>query len=365
MATILIEKLGEDQVSVKFEYQSEIVAKIRTIKGLSWNIKDKYWIAPNDEKIIEQIFQTLNNECIFIDKTLCRSNIRSRKDNFEPFLVMKELVRELTIKGYSIKTRKAYEGVVCRFLDYFRKSPLELEETDIKNYILYLINDLGLSHEYIDQTISALKFLYQTVFHKPNIIYNIPRPKRARKLPEVLDQTEVVDIFKRVTNLKHRTILVLVYSAGLRVSEVIRLKPSDIDYQRKLIYIRQGKGEKDRSTLLSNIAVEFLRAYIKEYHPDIWLFPGIKPDQHIVERTAEKIFEKAFEKTDIKKNASIHTLRHSFATHLLEGGTDLRYIQELLGHSSSKTTEIYTHVSKRSIASIESPLDRLVKDFTT
>lgn len=176
---------------------------------------------------------------------------------------------------------------------------------------------------------------------------------------------KLATIFKGVTNLKHRTILILIYSAGLRVSEVVRLKLNDIDYERKLIHLHKAKGKKDRFTILSQIAEKFIKAYIKEYKPDYWLFPGAKPGKHLVERTAQHIFEKSLEKTAIIKKVSVHTLRHSFATHLLEGGTDLRYIQELLGHSSSKTTEIYTHVSKKSIASIQSPLDRFLLDHTT
>lgn len=220
----------------------------------------------------------------------------------------------------------------------------------------------AVSHAYIDQTISALKFLYGEVLHKPEVVKVVPRPKKERKLPEVLDQTEVMRILKSVENLKHRTILVLTYSAGLRVGEVVRLKSEDIDKGRKLIHIRQAKGRKDRYTVLSQVAWGFLGAYLRKYRPDRWLFPGADPDRHLTERSVQHIFEKACDKAGIKKNVSVHTLRHSFATHLLERGTDLRYIQELLGHASSKTTEIYTHVSKRNIGAIESPLDRMFKE---
>jgi len=154
-----------------------------------------------------------------------------------------------------------------------------------------------------------------------------------------------------------------VYSSGLRVGEVVRLKLEDIDSQRMLIHVKQGKGAKDRYTLLSKIALIQLRNYVKEYHPETWLFPGAENKGHLTERTVQRVFENALIKARITKKASVHTLRHSFATHLLESGTDLRYIQELLGHQSSKTTEIYTHVTEKSINNIESPLDKLMREL--
>ena len=175
----------------------------------------------------------------------------------------------------------------------------------------------------------------------------------------VLSKEEIAKILSVVSNIKHKSILMLVYSAGLRVSEVVKLRPEDIDSDRKLIFIKGDKGRKDRYTTLSNVALETLRIYYKSVKPKDWLFPGQKGGRHISTRTVEKVFEDAVEKAGIKKEISVHSLRHSYATHLLESGTDLRYIQELLGHRSSKTTEIYTHVSKKSIGKIVNPLDNL------
>jgi site-specific recombinase XerD len=163
-----------------------------------------------------------------------------------------------------------------------------------------------------------------------------------------------------VGNLKHKALLMLIYSAGLRVSEAVQLRLEDIDGQRRLIRVRASKGRKDRYTLLSEVALQVLREYWKAYHPRGWLFPGQKEGRHLTSRTAEKILEQARQRAGIAKHFTVHTLRHSFATHLLEGGTDLRYIQELLGHKSSKTTEIYTHVSRKDLAQIASPLDQLM-----
>ena len=173
----------------------------------------------------------------------------------------------------------------------------------------------------------------------------IRRPKKIARLPRVLSEQEVAKLIGALTNLKHRTIMTVLYSAGLRVGEVVRLKAGDIDSSRMLILVRAGKGRKDRFSILSPVTLETLRQYYRAYQPQKWLFPGAKPGSHITERTVQKVFVQAKDKAGIHKQATVHSLRHSFATHLLEAGTDLRYIQELLGHQSSKTTEIYTRVT--------------------
>jgi len=216
-----------------------------------------------------------------------------------------------------------------------------------------------LTNNYIHQVISGLKFFFEEVLGKPEAIRNITYPKKEKKLPIVLSEDEVTSILKGIDNLKHRAIIFLVYASGLRVGEVVRLKKEDIDSDRMIVHVKQAKGKKDRITLLSKLSLEVLRNYVKKYRPDEWLFPGQDEKKHITERTVQKVFENAYTKAKVTKDISIHTLRHSFATHLLEGGTDLRYIQELLGHNSSKTTEIYTHVSTKSIGRIQSPLDKL------
>jgi site-specific recombinase XerD len=201
-----------------------------------------------------------------------------------------------------------------------------------------------------------LKFYYGTLLKK-KFIYEVKRPRKDKKLPTVLSKEEVAKILSSVDNLKHKAILMLVYSAGLRVGEVVRLKTEDIDSNRKLIHIKGAKGRKDRYTLLSERALEILKQYLRKYRPEKWLFGGAREGRYLSARTADKIFRNACEKSGIKKDVSLHALRHSFATHLLEAGTDLRYIQELLGHSHCKTTEIYTHVSTKSLGKIISPLD--------
>ena len=205
---------------------------------------------------------------------------------------------------------------------------------------------------------NAIRFLYIDLYKLPFIIGSIPRPKKARKLPDILSAEEVIQILNSVENLKHQTVLMLIYSGGLRIGEAVRIKITDIDSKRKLIHIRNAKGKKDRYTLLSEFILEKLRLYYKEYKPKVFLFEGGNGRVHLAERSVQNVFQRAVKTAGINKKITVHTLRHSFATHLLENGTDLRYIQELLGHSSSKTTEIYTHVSKKSIANIVNPLDK-------
>lgn len=266
------------------------------------------------------------------------------------------------IVKFCLHCRKIIESVEC--LHGMSITILEqLSEDDVRDYLLDLIKNKERSHSYVNQALSAIKFLYESVVKQGKIVINIPRAKKEKKLPEVLSRQDVLRIMGKVDNNKHKAILFLIYSAGLRVGEVVKLRPEDIDSERKLIHVKQGKGRKDRYTVLSDIALSALREYLKKYKPEQWLFPGNVEDKHITERTVQRIFEKAREKSGIRKSVSVHTLRHSFATHLLEAGTDLRYIQELLGHSSSKTTEIYTHVSKSSIEKIQSPLDRLMQDL--
>ena len=270
--------------------------------------------------------------------------------------------RELRLRNYSQKTIKAYKSCLRSFVGFFSpRHPRDLSEGDLRNYLMHLIEQEKLAAGSVNQVINALRFLYVEHYRRPLVLGELPRPKKGRKLPVVLSLEEIKALFEGLGNIKHRLILMVAYSAGLRVSEVVHLKPADIDGQRKLIHIHYGKGEKDRYTLLSDVVLQELREYWKAYRPKVWLFEGQKEGKQYSVRSAEKVFERAKNKAGIKKKVSIHSLRHSFATHLLEQGTDIRYIQELLGHSSVKTTEIYTHVSRRKIQTIKSPIDQILQ----
>jgi len=201
--------------------------------------------------------------------------------------------------------------------------------------------------------------LYEAVLKQPGKVCDLPRMKRPEQLSVVLSREEVARLLKVVTNLKHKALLMIAYSAGLRVGEVVRLKVSDIDSQRMQIRVTAGKGAKDRYTLLSETALVVLREYFRAYKPKDWLFPGGEIGDHLSERSAQQIFQDAKKKAGIGKSATFHTLRHSFATHLLEDGVDIRYIQELLGHGTVETTQRYTHVTQKGMERIKSPLDNL------
>ncbi len=264
----------------------------------------------------------------------------------------------LTLKRYSPRTISVYTHCFNLFLDYFKGRDINVVSKD--EVLQFLINETnkGISPSFQNQLINAIKFYYEKVIGRKPEFYDLPRPKKEHKLPLVLSEEEVLSIFRQVDNVKHKCILFLLYSGGLRLSEITNLKIGDIDSKRNLIFIHGGKGKKDRTTLLSHTLLELLRSYYKEYRPKEYLFEGQGGGQYSP-RSVQNIFKRALKSSGIKKPATVHTLRHSFATHLLERGTDLRYIQELLGHADSKTTEIYTHVTKRGLDKIVSPLDNL------
>ena len=273
-------------------------------------------------------------------------------------LVVPSLQRELKLKNYSTSTTKAYCQHVEMFLNYYEEKEVdEITHEEINDYLLSMMEERDCSPSYFNQAVSALKFLYENVLKNPKMVANLPRQKKEKTLPDILSHEEVSRIIATVKNFKHKSLLVLAYSAGLRVGEIVSLNIHDIDSKRMLIHVKQGKGRKDRYTILSKSTLEVLREYARRYRLRDWLFPGGIEGRHLTVRSAQKVFDRACIAAGIKKDVSIHSLRHAFATHLLERGTDIRYIQELLGHTSCKTTEIYTHVSKNNVRNIRSPMD--------
>jgi len=270
--------------------------------------------------------------------------------------------REVLIRGYSRSTAKAYRNHIRAFLRHVDRPAAEVEDAHIRQYLHHLVAEKDASRAHLNQAVSAIKFLYDKVLASPRTVAGIPRPRGERKLPVVLGREEMRLLLAAPANLKHRALLLLAYSAGLRVGEVVRLRPSDIDSDRGLIRIRSGKGRKDRYSVLSPAVLGVLREYWRTHRPGEWLFPGGREGRHITVRSAQKIVARAKETAGIRRNVTMHTLRHSFATHLLEDGVDLRYVQELLGHTKPETTMIYTHVTRKDLARIRSPLDGLIED---
>jgi len=269
----------------------------------------------------------------------------------------------LTLRHYSRHTVKVYASHLHSFFDYFAgRSAEELTNEDIRQYLIHLVTVRNVSASCQNQVISAIKFFYEQVLHRPEVRYDVERPKKEQKLPVVFSLEEVQRLLNALNNFKHRCILSLIYSAGLRLSEAINLKLGDIDSSRMLIHVIDAKGRKDRYTILSPKMLEMLRRYFLEFRPRIWLFEGLKSDRYSP-RSVQLILKQALKKANIRKHGTVHTLRHSFATHLLESGTDLRYIQTLLGHEDPRTTEIYTHVTHTKLAQIKSPIDSLFEPF--
>lgn len=315
-----------------------ILDKLKQIDGFTWDTQDHCCYIPENS----------DNRLVLKDLFLENSKLDQLTSKF---------VMEMQMRGYSEKTIKSYKGHLLRFLKYTDKNYDDINETDDKKFIAMLIQNQHVSFSYINQAINGIK-LYNKLVRLVLWELDLPRPAKDKHLPNILSKDEVNRIINGVTNLKHKSILYLIYGSGLRVGEAICLKVDDISRDRMMLKVNQGKGRKDRYTLLSEKALAQLNLYYKIYKPKTWLFEGAKEEHHISERSVQHVFERACKNAVIHKKVTVHTLRHCFATHLLESGVDIRYIQELLGHSSSKTTEIYTHVSKRALQNIKSPLDQ-------
>lgn len=265
----------------------------------------------------------------------------------------------LMLKRYSWRTVKAYKNCFRQFIRHYDETkPSQITRRQIDDYVAGLIRGKNISESYQNQILSAIRMFYAEVVGQEEKVRNIIRPKRAQKLPHVLTESEVTRLLQASTNLKHQCILMLIYSAGLRLGELLNLRIADLQPEKHRIFIRDGKGKKDRCSILSEKVFVKLNEYFDLYRPVEWIFEGEHGGRY-AERSVQNIFTRAKNQAGINPFATTHTLRHSFATHLLEKGVDLRYIQELLGHESSKTTEIYTHITQKGMDKIKSPLDDL------
>jgi site-specific recombinase XerD len=269
------------------------------------------------------------------------------------------LETELHSRGYSPRTMLSYLHYNRHFCRHVQKYPEDVSAGDARNYLAYLSKTCGLSVSSMNLAISALKFFYINVMKRGQVILEQRRPRHDKKLPSVLSEGEIRGLLDCEKNPKHRLLLMLAYSSGLRVSELVSIRKEHVDFDRKMLLVRSGKGRRERYTLLSDRAAKFIRRYCDLYDIKDWLFPGSAKGSHLSVRSAQSIFEKAAEKAGIEKDVSIHGLRHTFATHLLENGTDIRYIQTLLGHTSLRTTQRYAHVARNSVFRIRSPLDTI------
>ncbi len=275
--------------------------------------------------------------------------------------IIEKLTRDMQLRGLNRSTIKEYCQRINQFQEYFEKPATELWEPEIRTYLHYLSNERKLSSSTVNMCNCALRFLYDVTLEKNLNYKRVPRLKQPYLLPNTLTKEDIHKIFTATDNLKHKCILMTIYGSGLRLSEIAVLKVSDIDSRNMRIFIEQGKGGKDRYALLSQSNLEVLREYWKQYKPKYWLFEGAENGSHISKRTVQDIFKKYLNKAGIAKDATVHTLRHSFATHLLEGGTNLFYIRDLLGHATIRTTARYLHVATTDILKTISPLETLMK----
>jgi integrase/recombinase XerD len=376
----LIEHKGEKRIELRFKFDPKLANEVRTFSGAKWSYTRKSWHVPDTPEnriklnlglqetstqislsepnvknvIVENeigITEPLDIDLPILKPTVLSADIIAKQAKYKYWL---------QAKRYSPSTIKTYTQALESFLRFTAGKPLmDITNDDIIVYNNEFILKKKLSVSYQNQVINAIKLFFRKIENTNIETEKIERPKRPKALPNVLSKEEVKEILTAQENLKHRVMLSLIYSCGLRRGELLKLKPGDIDSKRNLIIIRQGKGAKDRIVPLSLKIIEMLREYYKYYKPTIWLFEGQKKGESYSEKSIESVLKQAVAKTKIKKPVSLHWLRHSYATHLLEAGTDLRYIQEILGHKSSRTTEIYTHVSTKSLQNIKSPFDDL------
>jgi integrase/recombinase XerD len=341
----IITHRGSKRIAVYFEKNAELIARIKKVEGSRWSQTMGVWHLP--DTIVNRVRFRIAPLLPTIPST----------EGIENIAKFKQWLRS---KRYSESTITTYSEALKTFLIFYREKAIaDITNQDVIGYNNEYILKNNLSASYQNQIVNAIKLFFQTIRETKMMVDKIHRPKRSKVLPNVLSKEEVKLILNAHSNIKHKMMLSLIYSCGLRCGELLALQPVHIDSNRNIVLLKNAKGKKDRIAPLSPKILEMLRAYYKINKPTTFLFEGLTAGMPYDARSLQQVFKQALTKAKITKPATLHWLRHSFATHLLESGTDLRYIQELLGHSSSKTTEIYTHVSTKSIQQIKSPFDDL------
>lgn len=374
MKTVTLERFehrGNEQIAIRFGIDDTIRTHLKKLPGVAWSQTHKTFYMPFSAENKALLFTHLRELGVFVDYGGLNPKKPQTSTQKERPHTLPEMTPEakhelerfkswLQSKRYSTNTIKTYTEALKSFLAFFNEKPLtDITNNDVISYNNHYILKNNLSPSYQNQIVNAIKLYFKTVQDKKIEIDKIHRPKRNKQLPNVLSKEEIKMILNAHGNLKHKAMLSLMYSCGLRRSELLNLKPNDIDSKRNLVLVKQAKGKKDRIVPLSTKILHMLRKYFTDYKPQIWLFEGQNRGSQYSEKSLQNVLKQALEKAGIVKPVTLHWLRHSYATHLLEGGTDLRYIQELLGHNSSRTTEIYTHVSTKSLQQIKSPFDDL------
>lgn len=333
---------AEARIAVYFPYDTELLGWIKQFRGARWSPELNGWHLPATPENLKYFLE-------FSSPT--RNDVGDPISTFQLYLQSRR---------YSENTIRTYLAGLKAFLDSFPgKAPKDITDQEVVSFFREYAYRRNLSISWQHSVINAIKLYYSTVHDRSLNIGKIVRPKKDKKLPNVLSKEEVKAILDACGNLKHKAMLSLIYACGLRCGELLSLEPLHLSSSRNLLQIQNGKGRKDRMVPLSSKTVDLLREYYKAYKPEKYLFEGQTQGEPYSARSLQAVLKAAIQKAGIAKPVSLHWLRHSYATHLLEAGTDLRYIQEVLGHSSSKTTEIYTHVSNRALQHIQSPFDSL------
>lgn len=354
---------------LSFQYDEGLI-KIAKSLGCKWSKTYKSWYLENTPANFNQLFEHYKGVA-WLDISALKhkkqpatasepnTNPGKKKHSID---IPEEYKALLIRKRYSQNTVKVYCSLFSQFLAFFSdRRPDEITDVDIRKYQDFLVSKRKVAISTQHQAINAIKFYYEQVKGGERKTYYIERPRKEKQLPKVLSEKQVIETLKHTPNLKHKCMIACLYSAGLRVGELLNLRIADVSFDKNVIFIRGGKGKKDRITLLSDNLKLALQKYLEKYKPNYWLFEGQNRKRYS-RSGVNQMIKRSCAAAGIRQNVSSHTFRHSFATHLLERGVDLRYIQTLLGHSSSKTTEVYTHVSNKSLAKIKSPLDDILED---
>lgn len=371
---------GSENIAICFAYNVSISDIVKKLNGIKWTRTHRCWYLPLSKQNYAAIKSALSKAAAIHTEALKayleqRRSIRSNAETerlslkkavqlveqplcADNLMAYRQFVELIQLKGYSASTLRTYSEAFQQLLRLLRTVPVQtLTKQHIHAYLLWLLKR-GCSENHVHTVVNALKFYFEQVEKRPKEFYDLPRPKKPQKLPSILGEKEVERLIKAIRNIKHQALLMTAYSAGLRVSELVNLKICDVDSTRMILHIRQGKGKKDRMVTLSETLLATLRKYYVVYKPKRYLFEGDKGGPYST-RSAQLILHKAKKEAGVFKQGSIHSLRHAYATHLLESGIDVRYIQDLLGHKSLTTTMLYTHVAKRDSKVIKSPLDKL------
>jgi integrase/recombinase XerD len=377
----LKEHRGEERIFAEFPFNKRINDTVRQITGVKWSKTHKGWHLPAEKKSVLALQEKINS-IASLDTSVLKKQLEEKKNSAlaalppstqkimlhqlsaDNQLALDIFIRTLQLKAYSNSTIKTYRNEFMQLLQLLKKKPVNtLTTEDIKRYMVFAMQHQGINENTAHSRLNALKFYFEQVLKREKFFWEIPRPKKPLLLPKLLNETELRKLFNALVNKKHKAMLFTTYSAGLRVSELVNLKITDIDSKRMQIFIHRAKGKKDRYVNLSPVLVDILRSYIKTYKPkpELYLFESDYSQTAYPTRTVQQIFSNAKQKAGISKMVGINSLRHSFATHLLDKGTDIRYIKELLGHFNIKTTERYLHVSKQQLVNIVSPLDDLLQ----